>query len=110
MKPIIDKTLIFAHRGASAYEPDNTMEAFELAHKTGADGIEPDVRLTSDGEVVIFHDNTLDRVTNMRGTIPEYTLAELRQWTSDTDFSRTSERATRSRLLTRCTIWWHLLI
>lgn len=78
MKPIIDKTLIFAHRGASAYEPDNTMEAFDLAHKMGADGIELDVRLTSDGQVVIFHDNTLDRVTNMRGTIPEYTLAELK--------------------------------
>lgn len=78
MKPIIDKTLIFAHRGASAYEPDNTMEAFELAHKMGADGIELDVRLTSDGQMVIFHDNTLDRMTNMRGTIPEYTLAELK--------------------------------
>ena len=78
MKQLIDKTLIFAHRGASAYEPDNTIEAFELAAKMGADGIELDVRLTKDGEVVIFHDNTLDRMTNMRGTIPEYTLAELK--------------------------------
>ena len=78
MKPIIDKTLVFAHRGASAYEPDNTIEAFELAHKMGADGIELDVHLTADGEVVIFHDNTLDRATNGRGSIPEYTLAELK--------------------------------
>lgn len=78
MKTLTDKTLIFAHRGASAYEPDNTMEAFELATKMGADGIELDVRLTKDGQVVIFHDSTLDRMTNMRGTIPEYTLAELK--------------------------------
>ena len=98
MKPIIDKTLIFAHRGASGYEPDNTMEAFELAHKMGADGIELDVRLTSDGQVVIFHDNTLDRVTNMRGTIPEYTLAELKAM--DVGYSFLGGKRTNYRIAT----------
>lgn len=98
MKPIIDKTLIFAHRGASAYEPDNTMEAFELAHKMGADGIELDVRLTADGEVVIFHDNTLDRVTNMRGTIPEYTLSELK--VMDVGYSFSGGKRTNYRIAT----------
>ena len=78
MKPIIEKTLIFAHRGASAYEPDNTMEAFELAAKMGADGIELDVRITSDGEVVIVHDSRIDRCSNGRGTVSQYTLAELK--------------------------------
>ena len=49
-------TKIFAHRGASAYAPENTMEAFELAAKQGADGIELDVHVTKDGEVVVTHD------------------------------------------------------
>ena len=49
-------TKIFAHRGASAYAPENTMEAFHLAAKQGADGIELDVHVTKDGEVVVTHD------------------------------------------------------
>lgn len=52
-------TKIFAHRGASAYAPENTMEAFELAAKQGADGIELDVHVTKDGEVVVTHDERL---------------------------------------------------
>ncbi len=55
-------TKIFAHRGASAYAPENTMEAFELAAKQGAEGIELDVHVTKDGEVVVTHDDKIDRV------------------------------------------------
>lgn len=78
MKPMIDKTLILAHRGASAYAPENTMESFELAAKMGADGIELDVHFTADGEVVVCHDEKIDRTSNGQGLIPDYTLAELK--------------------------------
>ena len=72
-------TKIFAHRGASAYAPENTMEAFELAAKQGADGIELDVHVTKDGEVVVTHDEKIDRVSNGRGFIKDMTLRELKR-------------------------------
>lgn len=78
MNPLIEKTLILAHRGASAYAPENTMEAFELAAKMGADGMELDVHLTSDGEVVVCHDEKIDRTSNGQGLITSYTLSELK--------------------------------
>ena len=54
----------YAHRGASEYAPENTMSAFYLGLIYGADGIETDVQRTKDGELVLFHDDTLDRVTD----------------------------------------------
>jgi len=63
------KTMIWAHRGASAYAPENTMEAFILAQKMGADGIELDIHLTRDGHIVVAHDETVDRCSNGRGYI-----------------------------------------
>ena len=66
-------TKIFAHRGASAYAPENTMEAFALAVKQGADGIELDVQMTKDGEVVVIHDETIDRVSDGKGAVRDYT-------------------------------------
>lgn len=59
----MDKTKIFAHRGASGYAPENTLEAFALAVSQKADGIELDVQLTRDGVPVVIHDETIDRVT-----------------------------------------------
>ena len=59
----MSKTKIFAHRGASGYAPENTLEAFALAITQGADGIELDVQLTKDGIPVVIHDETIDRVT-----------------------------------------------
>ena len=50
------KTKVWAHRGASAYAPENTLEAFLLAAEQGADGVELDVQLTKDGEMVVVHD------------------------------------------------------
>ena len=73
-------TKIFAHRGASAYAPENTMEAFALAVKQGADGIELDVQMTKDGEVVVIHDETIDRVSDKKGAVRDYTLEELRKF------------------------------
>ena len=69
---------IQAHRGASAYRPENTLEAFSLAVEQGADGIELDVHLTKDGYVVVAHDERLERVSNGTGFINNHTLAELK--------------------------------
>ena len=73
-------TEIFAHRGASGYAPENTLEAFRLAMNQGADGIELDVHLTKDGEVVVIHDETLDRTSNGHGKVRDYTLEELKKF------------------------------
>ena len=74
----MSKTKIFAHRGASGYAPENTLEAFALAITQGADGIELDVQLTKDGIPVVIHDETIDRVTEKKGWVKDYTLEELR--------------------------------
>ena len=62
-------TKIFAHRGASGYAPENTLEAFALGRDIGADGIELDVQMTKDGEVVVIHDETINRVSDGKGRV-----------------------------------------
>ena len=71
--------IIFAHRGASAYAPENTLSAFQLAAKQGAPAIEFDVKLTSDRQVIIIHDQTLDRTTDGSGPVAKQSLAALRE-------------------------------
>lgn len=71
-------TKIFGHRGASEYAPENTMEAFKLAYEMGADGIELDVQLTLDGQLVVIHDETVNRVSNGSGLVKDMTLGELK--------------------------------
>lgn len=72
-------TMIFAHRGFSGYYPENTMLAFQkTAEESLADGIELDIQMTKDGELVIMHDETLDRTTNGNGYLKDYTLEELK--------------------------------
>ncbi|BAU27312.1 glycerophosphoryl diester phosphodiesterase [Aneurinibacillus soli] len=75
-----DFFLIYAHRGASATHPENTMPAFAAALRQGATGIELDVQLTRDGELVVFHDWSLKRIFGKPGHIRDYTLAELRRF------------------------------
>lgn len=70
--------LVIAHRGASAYAPENTLAAFRLAMEQGADGAELDVTLSADGAVVVIHDDTVDRTTNGTGRVATMTLAALR--------------------------------
>lgn len=70
--------MIFAHRGASGYAPENTMAAFQLALDMHSDGIELDLHQTKDGHIVICHDEELQRTTNGTGFINEHTLEELR--------------------------------
>ena len=73
-----DWPLNFAHRGASARAPENTLEAFRLAMEAGAGGLELDVHLTRDGEVVVIHDATVDRTTDGSGAVAGMSLDELR--------------------------------
>jgi glycerophosphoryl diester phosphodiesterase len=68
-----------AHRGASDKNPENTLIAFERALELKADGVECDVHLSADGEVVVIHDPTVDRTTNGHGEVEGMTLEELRQ-------------------------------
>ncbi|MDD2957402.1 MAG: glycerophosphodiester phosphodiesterase [Lachnospiraceae bacterium] len=72
------KTEVWAHRGASGYAPENTLEAFELAVKQNADGIELDVQLSRDGELVVIHDETIERVSGIKGNVRDFTLEQLK--------------------------------
>lgn len=73
----MERTLVWGHRGASGYAPENTMTAFEKAVELGADGIELDVQLTKDGELVVIHDETIDRVSDGSGWVKDFTYAKL---------------------------------
>lgn len=74
----MEKVEVWAHRGASGYAPENTMEAFRLAIEMDADGIELDVQLTKDNEIVVIHDETLQRVSNGIGYVKDFTIGELK--------------------------------
>lgn len=78
---------VIAHRGASAYAPENTLAAFALAAEMGADWFELDCRLTKDGHVALLHDNDLKRSTNGEGLFTEKTLAELKTLDAGSWFS-----------------------
>lgn len=69
--------LIIGHRGASAEAPENTLAAFGLAAEQGADGVELDVRLSADGDVVVIHDATVERTTGGSGVVRALRTAEL---------------------------------
>ncbi len=78
---------IFAHRGASAQAPENTLAAFELAVAHQADAIELDAKLTADGHVVVIHDPTVDRTTGNHGRVKDLTLAQLQSLDAGSFFS-----------------------
>ncbi|MCL1892039.1 MAG: hypothetical protein FWF97_01950 [Alphaproteobacteria bacterium] len=90
-----DAPLVFAHRGASADAPENTMAAFRLAKEYGANGIELDVHLSADGHLVIIHDYTLNRTARMpdgkklksETPVNDLTLAQLRKYDVGISFS-----------------------
>ncbi len=70
--------IIFAHRGASAHAPENTLASFRLALTQGADAVELDAKLSADGAIVVFHDARLERTTNGTGRLSQKSLAELK--------------------------------
>jgi glycerophosphoryl diester phosphodiesterase len=74
-----DDFTIIAHRGASAYYPENTLPAFKGAIAMGADMVELDVQLTLDREVIVFHDEKISRCTDGRGKIADYSLVSLKK-------------------------------
>jgi glycerophosphoryl diester phosphodiesterase len=80
VNPLLDPSArpVIAHRGASADAAENTMAAFELALRQGADALELDIRLSRDGVPIVLHDPTLDRTTKLRGVAAAYTAAQLR--------------------------------
>lgn len=73
----LDTPVVIAHRGGAGLRPENTMTAFEHAVSLGVDAVECDVHLARDGEVVVIHDDTLDRTTDARGPVSALTAAEL---------------------------------
>jgi glycerophosphoryl diester phosphodiesterase len=83
------RPLVIAHRGGAGLWPENTLHAFESAAALGADVLELDVRSSADGELVVFHDPTLERTTDGAGRVAEKTVAELKRldaghrWTAD---------------------------
>ncbi len=79
---------VIAHRGASAYAPENTLAAFELAIEMKAHWFELDCTLTKDGEVLVIHDDDLKRTTNREGVVAELTLAETREADAGTWFGK----------------------
>lgn len=83
----LPRPVIFAHRGASAHAPENTLASFQLALAQGADAIELDAKLSADGQVVVFHDPTVDRTTDGTGRLSQKTLAELRSLDAGSFFS-----------------------
>ena len=90
------KTLVWAHRGASGYLPENTLPAFERAVELGADGIELDVQLTKDGELIILHDETIDRTSDGSGWVKDMTYADLLKY----NYNRTHPEFERAEIPT----------
>lgn len=79
--------VILAHRGDSARYPENTLPAFISAQQLGVDVIETDVHLSSDGRVVIFHDDLIDRATDGTGCIEQYTYRQLQEFDAGFNFT-----------------------
>ncbi|MEF3303472.1 glycerophosphodiester phosphodiesterase [Paenibacillus sp. GYB003] len=78
MKPH-DNLMVIAHRGAAGEAPENTLGAFALGLEQGCTGIELDVHLSKDGEIIVCHDATIDRTTDRKGAIHELTVEELKK-------------------------------
>jgi len=85
----LPRPTVFAHRGASAYAPENTLAALELAVQQNADAIELDVKLTLDGHVVVIHDQSVDRTTDGEGRVSQMTLDEIKELDAGSHFDPT---------------------
>ncbi len=75
--------LKIGHRGARAYEPENTLRSFAKAVELGVDALEFDVRKTKDNEIVVIHDAEVDRTTNGKGLVSEFTLGEIERFVTE---------------------------
>src|SRR3954447_7968556 len=91
------RPLVFAHRGGSGLAPENTIAAFDTGLALGVDGLELDVRLSRDGIVVVHHDASLDRTTDVRAAVSARTAAELSQVDAGYRFTRHDAHPFRGR-------------
>jgi glycerophosphoryl diester phosphodiesterase len=80
--------LIIGHRGACALAPENTIASFKLAVEHGADYVELDAKLSADGQVMVIHDQTVDRTTNGTGRVNQLTLAQLKALDAGSKFNK----------------------
>ncbi len=78
---------VYAHRGGAGLAPENTLAAFRKALELGVDALEMDLHVTRDGEIVVIHDETVDRTTDGRGSVADLTLDELRRWDAGGKFA-----------------------
>jgi glycerophosphoryl diester phosphodiesterase len=83
----MNTTKIFAHRGSAGTHPENTMISFQEAERVGADGIEIDIQFSKDNHIVVIHDETIDRTTNGKGFVKNYTLQELKRFNASFSFT-----------------------
>lgn len=88
-----DSQLVIAHRGNSAFAPENTMESLREGVALGADALEFDVHLSRDGVPVVIHDPTLDRTTGATGTVRDFTVSELKRVDAGYRFTRDGGRS-----------------
>ena len=88
---LITRTQVTAHRGFSKVAPENTMPAFQAAMDCGADYIELDLQLTSDDQLVVIHDDKLDRTTNGKGLVERYTYSQLKTLSAGSWFGSDGE-------------------
>lgn len=100
------KPAVVAHRGASAEVAEHTLGAYELALAQGADGLECDVRLTADQELVCVHDRTVDRTSDGTGVVSEMTLDQLRELDFGSWHDGTPARVLTLRELLTMTLDW----
>ncbi|HSM37988.1 MAG TPA: glycerophosphodiester phosphodiesterase family protein [Candidatus Limnocylindrales bacterium] len=80
-------TIVVAHRGASVQAPENTMDAYRLAVEAGADAIELDVHLSTDGQLAVIHDDTVDRTTDGTGAVAGFSMKALRRFDAGHGFA-----------------------
>ncbi|MEK6286796.1 MAG: glycerophosphodiester phosphodiesterase family protein [Acidobacteriota bacterium] len=95
------RPLVIAHRGASGLAPENTVAAFKLAVALGADGVEMDVQLSSDGTPVVIHDARVNRTTDGSGNVARLTLAQLQDLDAGSWFERRLSMRPRVRAMVR---------
>ena len=103
--------LLYAHRGSTVLAPENTLPAFELALAHGADVLEIDVRLSRDGEVIVIHDERVDRTCNAQGRVRDMSLSALKKLNAShhyTDLDGRSLRQAGTSLITLSELFEYL--
>lgn len=99
-----DKPLVLAHRGGSKIAPESTLLAFEKAVELGVHGFEVDLRMTKDEQIIVFHDDNVDRTSGKTGYVNELTLAELKEIDFSEQFEGreelTSQELTKTTIMT----------